>query len=193
MSCPEYRRALLGVRSAPLTHAPAAAGQMPVTLQEVFKNERVMEAASAGSPSSSEQDAAVQGLEPEVPRGPATSPADSPPPPRLPGDCDPDPGYAAACARLPGTAPHSLQGDGEGAATSATWLVDAVHLLKEYYLKRAQLSLETNIAASRHQLVVPERDVCRRDVGVGEGVAAVDTTDRYSSTASPPPAGARRT
>lgn len=75
-----------------------------------------------------------------------------------------------------------LQGDGLVAAEGgATWLVDAVHLLKEYYLKRAQLCLETNIVASRHQLLVPERperDVRRRDVGVGEDAAVVATTDR---------------
>lgn len=54
--------------------------------------------------------------------------------------------------------------------------MDAVHLLKEYYLKRAQLCLQSNMAASCHQLAVPERDVCSRDVGVGEGVAT--TADR---------------
>lgn len=112
-------------------------------LQEVFKNDRVLESERSQSPEPERTDS------PPLPRAPAASPAPSSPPPEV-----------AAVTPV----------DAAGAA-GAAWLVDAVHLLKEYYLKRAQLSLQANIVASRHQLVVPERDVCCRDVGVGDAVA----------------------
>lgn len=114
----------------------------------MFKNERVLESERSQSPEPERSDS------PPQPRAPAASPAPSPPPPEV--------------ASVPSV-------DAAGAA-GAAWLVDAVHLLKEYYLKRAQLSLQANIVASRQQLVVPERDVCCRDVGVGD--AAVSTSER---------------